>query len=90
MGGEQRYLVTIQYREPTYQRHKHDNVCRLHPYRASYEVITTEGEEQARQLAVREFHRMAVHSSSGWVRQIVKVDCAALGDDVTCKVMGEA
>lgn len=87
---QQRYLVTIHYREPTFERHTYgDNVTRLHPFKVRYEVTTlTANEERARGLALREFYNMVAHSSVGWVRQIVQVDCEALGDDVICKVMG--
>jgi hypothetical protein len=84
-----RFLVTVLYRQPTYEKHACDDVSRLHPYRASYEVVTDD-EGRARELAVREFRRTARESGSGWVRLIVGVECEALGDDVVCQVMGEA
>jgi len=89
--AQQRYLVTIHYREPTYERHTYDNVTRLHPFKIRYEVTTLyPNEERARGLALREFYHVAAHSSVGWVRQIVQMECEALGDDVVCVVMGGA
>lgn len=75
-----RYLVTIHYREPTYQRHTWgDNVVPLHPYRARYEVVSR-GSERAVEIALQEFRHTAALSSAGWVRQVVRVDCRCLGE----------
>lgn len=81
----QRFLVTIHYREPTYQRHR--QVVRRHPYRGRFEVLATDA-ERAKQIALREFQNTAVQSSSGWIRQVVRVECETLGADV-CTVTGE-
>jgi hypothetical protein len=78
-----RYLVTILYREPTHE--KHAGVRRLHPYRATYEVLASD-EVRARGLAVDEFRSAARRSSSGWVRMVVAVECRAIDDGVICEV----
>lgn len=83
-----RYLVTIFYREPTYQRHTYGNVDRLHAYRGSYEVHARDADTATR-LAVRAFERTAALSGSGWVRSIVDVRCQLLDDDVRCEVLGQ-
>ena len=81
-----RYLVTVHYREPTYERHTHDNVSRLHPYKATYEVFAS-SEERAMKLAVGSFKFTAMNSSCGWVRLIEQVECVAIGDNVETRVM---
>lgn len=83
-----RYLVTIFYREPTYQRHTHGNVARLHAYRASYEVHARDA-DTATGLARGEFERIAALSGCGWTRSVVDVRCEPLDDDVRCKVLGQ-
>jgi hypothetical protein len=85
-----RFLVTVLYRQPTYEKHTMGNVSHLHPYRASYEVALEEhDEDRAKYLAVREFRRTARESGSGWVRIIVGVECQLLDDSMVCVVMGE-
>ena len=78
-----RFLVTVLYRQPSYEKHTSGNVSRLQTYRGSYEVVAND-EERARQLAVEEFKRTARLSGSSWVRLIVRVDCRALENDVDC------
>lgn len=83
-----RYLVTIHYKEPTYQKRAPSNRARRYPYTACYEV-TTSTADRARALALNEFRETARNSSVGWIREVDRVECTLLGDDVVCRKMGE-
>ena len=84
-----RFLVTIHYREPTYERRVQERAARLHPFRASFEIRAGDM-DQAREAALAEFRAVALESGSGWVRKVVRVDCEALGEDVVCREMVES
>ena len=70
----QTYQVTIFYTEPTYEAHKHGNVSNLPTHRATC-TVTTSDENRAKQFALTAFRSISRASSSGWIREVVKVKC---------------
>ena len=75
MDERRRYLVTIYYREPSYER-RQGGLIRL--YRASYEV-REESERRAIRRAKQSFDTTWKLSSVGWPRCIVRTNCWVLG-----------
>ena len=65
----QTYLVTIEYREPTYELRTGP---RERPYDWTYEIVASD-EAAARESALREFWWVTRASNVGWIREVVGV-----------------
>jgi hypothetical protein len=65
----QTYLVTIEYREPTYELRVGP---KTRPFGWTYEIVAAD-ESSARESALREFWWVTRASSVGWVREVVGV-----------------
>ncbi len=63
------FRIRIHYREPTYESHQGEG---QRPYRWTYR-IEAENVEQAKAIAIAEFHDLARLSSVGWTREITDV-----------------
>ena len=74
-GGRRAFRVTIEYREPEFERRRG---ARETPFRWTY-VIAAVDADRAAADGVREFRAMAAASSVGWQRDIVSV--VALADE---------
>ena len=70
MGNGEEYLVTIYYREPTYERY---HGAKEKPYHWTYRV-RAKGEKSARDGALMEFREMARLSNVGWGREVESVE----------------
>jgi hypothetical protein len=67
MDQPESYVVIIPYREPTFELRV--GSPREAPFTARYEVEAST-EEEAVQVAIRQFKQTAKDSSVGWVREI--------------------
>jgi hypothetical protein len=63
------YLVTIEYREPTYELRAG---AKPRPYGWTYEIVAAD-ESAARESALEEFRWVTRASSVGWIREVVGV-----------------
>ena len=70
----QRYVVCIEFREPTYEMET--NVAREEPFTWTHDVVALD-EEEARLLAIERFRNLAALSGVGWVREIEAVRVSA-------------
>ena len=60
------FLVRVSYREPTFEPEARA------PYTWTWR-ISAPGEDEAKSKAIREFDRMQLLSSVGWVREVVDI-----------------
>lgn len=63
------YLVRVSYREPTFEEAEPEA-------RSTYTWtwrIAAPGEDEAKKKAIREFDRMQLLSSVGWIREVVDI-----------------
>jgi hypothetical protein len=65
----ERYLVTVYYREPTYELF---SGAKAEPYHWTFEV-EADDVEAAKRESLRQFRELASVSSVGWIRRIVSV-----------------
>lgn len=63
------FLVRVTYREPTFE--EAEPAARA-PFTWTWRIAAP-GEEEARLRAIREFDRMQMLSSVGWIREVVAV-----------------
>lgn len=63
------FLVRVTYREPTFEEVEPQARS---PFTWTWR-ISAAGEEEARSRAIREFDRMQMLSSVGWIREVVSV-----------------
>jgi len=78
----QRYLVTIHYREPTYEQHTGRGP---RPYRGTF-AVDAPHEDAAVARAREAFRRWSEASGVSWVREEVGVECALDEGDATPSV----